>query len=206
MCFKKIGTMILAVSLLTLPLIATEYATTDSGIRVELFDDGTWALVEEVSEENSLETAEEPQYTESKWISSVKIDPLDDSRVASYILKADSGESSWGDPIYLVIRETDGYYEFYLNWDEYLGLDEILVTHRVGDFSAVAQEWSISTSSKASFYPWNGRPGVVELLTQLTTADQFIARCTPYGENPVTAIFDIRGLAQELKANGSKLP
>ncbi len=200
---KKLSILVLAISMLIPPLFGLEYATTDSGDRVILFDNGLWEFeyTTTTEESNPLGVTETTPSFVSKWHSSVKIDPIDDSRVASYILQADSGESVWGDPIYLIIRETDGFCELYINWDDYLGSDEVTVTHRVGTRTPVVQSWELSTDNQASFYPWNGEPDIISLLVELMSADQFIARCTPYNENPITAIFDIRGLAQEMAAN-----
>ncbi len=201
---KKIFILLSLLWIGTGVLFSQEFATTDSGQRVELYDDGTWdVVVEQVDLVDEIIPEEEAVV--SKWYSLVDIDPIDDSRVATYILAADSGKSAWGDTIYLIVRDTDGRFELFINWDDYLGSD-VLVTHRVGTQPASTQSWNLSTDKNASFYPRKGSPSLESLLRAFTESDQFIARCTPYNESPITAIFDIRGFYQELVSNGSVLP
>ena len=169
-----------------------ETAITLNGTQVILYDDGTW---EKVGGKD----------TETKWTASKKIDPLDDSRIINYVLMADSGSSSWGDMVSLVVRDTNGKYDLYINWHDYLGSD-ITVTHRVDDNEPQTQEWSLSTDSEASFYLNYAYPPLKELIKQLSEAETFVARCTPYGENPITAIFDVRGLKGLFNEYGSKVP
>jgi type VI secretion system protein VasI len=59
----------------------------------------------------------------------------------------------------------------------------------------VEQRWDLSTDSKATFAPaWAG-----DLLKEMAGSNSFIAQTTPYGESPVTAIFDTSGLREALK-------
>jgi type VI secretion system protein VasI len=77
----------------------------------------------------------------------------------------------------------------YINWGSYLG-SSISVTFRIGEKAPETKNWSLSTNSLASFYP--GDP--LSLIKELLDANQAVARCTPYSESPITAIFDITGL------------
>ncbi len=89
--------------------------------------------------------------------------------------------------------------ELYINWSDYLGNDSTsiysdfkLVTTRMGSSSAEENRWSLSTDSKATFSPgWGG-----DWIKRIAKIDEFVAQVTPYGENPVTAVFDVRGLRE----------
>lgn len=67
---------------------------------------------------------------------------------------------------------------------------------RVGAERAATREWSLSTTSKATFYPGN----TLELVRKILDNEKLVLQCTPYSSNPVTAIFDVRGLKQEAEA------
>jgi type VI secretion system protein VasI len=128
-----------------------------------------------------------------KWRVSTTIDPLDDSTTVVLILYADSGKSIWGDPIALVLRCDSKVTEAYINWHTYLG-DEAHVTWRIGDASATTAKWSLSTDWEATFYPYD----TIAFIRQLLAADRFVAQVTPYGESPITAVFDLTGLANAI--------
>jgi type VI secretion system protein VasI len=123
-----------------------------------------------------------------KWSSSIRTDPITDSKIITFLLRASSGSSSYGDPVYLIIRWNEGEVVMYIDWDSYLG-SSIKVTFRVGDNTPETKTWAISTDSEASFYP----DDTVSLMQSLLNVDRVIARCTPYGESPITAVFDITG-------------
>jgi type VI secretion system protein VasI len=60
-----------------------------------------------------------------------------------------------------------------------------------GTSAASQQQWGLSTDKKATFYPRNS----FQLIEELTRVDKFVAQVTPYNESPVTALFDVSGLA-----------
>lgn len=66
---------------------------------------------------------------------------------------------------------------------------------------AATKEWSLSTTGKATFYPGN----TLDLVRKIKNNDKLVLQCTPYSSNPVTAVFDIRGLKQEADAYMSDL-
>jgi type VI secretion system protein VasI len=145
--------------------------------------------------------------TVGKWQSAVQTNPLDDTKTVVLLLEADSGKSSWGETILLVLRCRSGVTEAYVNWKEYLG-DEATVTWRIGSAQASASEWGLSTDQNATFFPSSvhgtsvaGRPRTpIEFVRALMVADQFVAQITPFMEDPVTAVFDVRGLGAALKS------
>lgn len=122
------------------------------------------------------------------------IDPLDDKKVTTVIIDGDGVCNSYDGKTSLVIRRKKGEApNLYINWHEYLGM-ETFVTIRVGDTPAVSGQWSLSTDSKASFYP----DDTVTFINSLRGVDKVVAQTTPYGENPVTTTFDV----SELKTLG----
>lgn len=137
-----------------------------------------------------------------KWqISSTK-NPIDDSPTVLIALEATSGASRWGEPVRFIARCKSNKTEAYINWNDFLGDDSSSVyqtwkrvTIRIGDQDPIVQKWGVSTDSKATFAPdWAG-----SLLKQMVTQNNFIAQVTPYGESPVTAIFDTTGMSNVLK-------
>lgn len=151
----------------------------------------------------STETVDsKPTEDIGKWSVSVDTDPLTDNKIIYFMLKADTGTSVYGSGIYLIIRSKNGKDELYINWNSYLG-SEASITMRVGDTPAITFNWSLSTDSQASFLPEVLVPVIAEQLTQV---DRFVARCIPYGENPITAIFDVRGLKKAAEPYKDVLP
>jgi type VI secretion system protein VasI len=69
------------------------------------------------------------------------------------------------------------------------------VLTRLGQEQASTEEWSLSTDSKATFYPGNPVPYIKKMMVN----DSFVAQVTPYNESPVTATFDIKGLARAIE-------
>ena len=68
--------------------------------------------------------------------------------------------------------------------------EEVHVLTRLGDATAFTNEWSLSTDSKASFFP--GSP--IPFIRNMFAANQLVAQVTTYSEGLATAVFDIRGL------------
>ena len=129
-----------------------------------------------------------------KWQVRVNSNPLDDSKTVILTLAADEGKSGWGEQITLLIRCKSNTTEVFIAWNYYLG-SVAYVTHRIGDAKALTKEWSISTDSKATFYPGSD----IALVKSMLGHDRFVAQVTPYNESPVTAVFDIRGLSEAIK-------
>lgn len=133
----------------------------------------------------------------SRWTRTVKINPLDDTKTIALSMNATSGTSALGDPITLIARCQSQQTEVYVIWRDYLGNDGPdsrsqwkEVTVRVGRSKARVERWSISTDSEATFVGgWGG-----DFLKELLDQDRLVLQTVPYGENPVTAIFDVQGL------------
>jgi len=129
-----------------------------------------------------------------KWRFDKKINPIDDTITITFILNSDSGESTYGQPIYLVLRYRSKETEAYIGWKSYLG-DKANVLTRMGTEKASTQTWSLSTDSQATFYPKDG----IKFIQKLMNVDKFIAQVTPYSESPITAVFDVRGLKKAVE-------
>lgn len=131
-----------------------------------------------------------------KWQVSRSTNPIDDSPTVVLTLRADSGQSTYGESIVFIARCQSNTTEAYIIWNDYLGddssrgYDQKYVTVRIGDAAPEEQTWGISTDSEATFAPgWAGN-----LLKRMLESGRLVVRTTPYNENPVTAIFDTSGL------------
>lgn len=70
-----------------------------------------------------------------------------------------------------------------------------MVLSRIGSEQASTRQWSLSTDSQATFYPDNP----ITFIKRLLEVDRFVAQVTPYGEDPVTAVFALGGLVNAIK-------
>lgn len=129
-----------------------------------------------------------PAAGKGKWATSTTTDPLTDKSIYLAFLDADKGAGRFGEKIGLVVRCKENKTELFINWQSYLGLDSTKVTHRVDKSSAVTSTWDISTDRKSAFMR-----SPVPALKQMAGSESFIANVTPYGESPITAVFDTTG-------------
>lgn len=129
-----------------------------------------------------------------EWRVSSEINPIDDSRTDTLFLVSDEGGNTIRDNPYLVLRCKSNTTELYINWDDYLGGDVHVLT-RIGKEEAETRQWSLSTDKTASFYA----NGTIGFIKDMMNADSLIAQTTPYGESPVTAIFNTKGLENAIK-------
>ncbi len=180
-------------------VVALKQAATeqDDSTRLALYD----AIVRSLDSVNPDQTSESPSIqTSSKWIFDQNVDPLTDNKKYFFMLKADSGKNNYGDLPVLVIRQDGDELELYINWHTYLGNDTDdykyeakYITTRVDQDEPINLLWDNSTDSKASFCPYKYTR---ELVQRLGHASQFVVRCTPYGDSPITAVFDVRSLKE----------
>lgn len=137
------------------------------------------------------------------WTTSEDVNPVDDSKTHFASIVAGDGTASGGEPITLTIRCQSNKTELYVNWNDFLGDDSHdvydewkKVTVRVGTAEAATQRWGVSTNSKATFAP--GSP--VALIQKMGKAERLVLQTTPYNENPVTAVFTLKGMDVATKA------
>lgn len=162
--------------------------------RLDLYD----AIILQFGIANPSITSTSTIQTEpSKWITKQETDPLTDKQTYYFILQADSGTNEWGKKPTLIVRATDNDLELFISWDTYLGNDtdeyknpRKYITIRIDSDQPNTALWENSTNDKASFCPWNK---TAELVQRLGEGTKLVARCTPYGASPITAVFDIHG-------------
>ncbi len=149
---------------------------------------------------DSLAESEPLQEIEEGWIVDQDEDPLDDSRRVTLVNVSEQGESRFGRPIVLVLRCSGNSTEIYINWQDYLGSDNVRVTHRIGSDDAESLVWSLSTSNEATFYPRSEQELLLRMIEieQSSSGQKFVARTTPYNESPTTAIWNLDGLAEAI--------
>lgn len=128
-----------------------------------------------------------PTVTAGNWTISETLNPLDDTQTVVLSVRSSSGNSTYGQPVALILRCAANQTEVYISWNDYLGSDAE-VTWRVGDGSAQTAEWSLSTDSTATFYPRPDMAFIKELM--------LVERVIPYNSDPVTAVFDVSGLVE----------
>ena len=132
-----------------------------------------------------------------KWMSYSSTDPLTDKpNVRTRLFAADDSESSFVSSIQLWIQCTDNQIRLYIDWDTFMTTQSPLVTWRVGSDMAETSNWLISTDYQATFHP---SPNA--LITQLVRSgdESFVAQVTPYGENPLTATWELVGIEQAVQ-------
>lgn len=123
--------------------------------------------------------------------------PFDDSHTVLITLGAESGVSSKGKPVMLVLRCESNDTDAYINWHTPLRTDrnEIDVQYRIGDDNAVTEEWTISTNNTATFFAGSDERFIESLLR----AQQLVAQVVPANATPIRAEFDLRGLGDAVQ-------
>lgn len=139
--------------------------------------------------------ASETPLFKNKWAIDSEINPVDDSKTITAILVADEGENSKGQKPVLLIRCKSNQTDLFINWNDYLGLDSTNVLTRIGKQEAVTKSWSISTNNKASFYPTSP----ISFIKDMMEAERLVVQIIPYAQNPITTIFNTRGLNEIIK-------
>ena len=138
----------------------------------------------------------------TKWSISSAINPIDDTQTIVLQLTADTGQSSYGVPVAFIARCRSNVTEAYVLWNEYLGDDSSnslgdskYVTVRIGSDPATRSSWEVSTDNEATFAP----DSPIDFLRKMLDADHMLVQTTPYGESPVTAVFDTSGMDLALR-------
>lgn len=135
-----------------------------------------------------------------KWIMRESANPLDDSRTVVARLKASQGKNRWGRSVHFIARCRSNKTEAFINFATYLGDDSSSVYEewktlsvRVGNTTVRDEKWDVSTNRQAAF---SRKP--IPLLREMSKHRQLVVQVTPYGENPITAIFELDGIAKAL--------
>ncbi len=148
--------------------IATCAAIEGDLSRLECFDDLAYELgiVRPINVSTDIEGT-------GKWEIIEEINPIDDSRSVKLYLISDSGTSTWGDPIILILRCLSNQTEVFIRWNDYLG-DRVRVVTRLGKESSTEKRWLISTDGLSTFYPESGVDFIRRLISCLSV------RCSNY--------------------------
>lgn len=129
------------------------------------------------------------------WRVTESRDPLTDQPTVMLSIDARRGTNTYGSAPTLVLRCQRNTTEAYIAWREYLGSDgSKAVVERIGDAAARRQYWGMSTSNTATFYSG----GDISFIKSLLEADRFVAQTTPYGDDPLTAVFELEGLSEKI--------
>ena|GEM_PF-4919104 len=129
-----------------------------------------------------------------KWKVEAARNTADDTKTVTMILGSELGKTNWGEPIIFVLRCKSGVPSAYISWNEYLSDAPVEVALRIGAGEAQTRKWSLSTDSKASFYPGKFH----ELAAALLKSDMMTATTVPLSGKPLAAIFDLRGLTRAM--------
>lgn len=158
----------------------------------------------DTAETPAVEAAPEPAAAPDpgKWIVTRTTNPVDDSATVVARITADEGRSEYGQAVSFVARCQSNKTEAYINWNTYVGDDSRsvyedwkVVTVRLGNKPSREQRWGVSTDNQGTFAPdWAGT-----LLKEMVKEERMVFQMTPYGANPITAVFDIRGLEGPLR-------
>lgn len=129
------------------------------------------------------------------WRLETKTNPMDDTTTVIAFLSSDEKGTVMRSAPLLVARCQSDTTEAYISFDTYLGDDSgsvynsyKLITVRVDKDKAVEEKWTTSTDHKAAF-----APNSIALLRQIANSDRLVVQTTPYGANPITAIFTTSG-------------
>lgn len=137
-----------------------------------------------------------------EWTVREDVNPVDDSKTTYASLASGEGSSGGGTSVVLTVRCQSKETEVFANWSDYLGDDSHdvyndwkRVTVRVGSEPAKTERWDISTDSKGTF-----APSPVSFAKRIAKADRLVLETVPYGENPATAVFTLKGANNALKS------
>lgn len=137
-----------------------------------------------------------------EWNVQEDVNPVDDSKTNSVSLASGEGSNEGGANVVLTVRCQSKKTQVFVNWNDYLGDDSRdvynkwkRVTVRVGSEPAKTERWGVSTNSEATF-----APNSVSLAKRIAGADRLVLETVPYGENPATAVFSLKGANNALKS------
>lgn len=148
----------------------------------------------------SLEKLRKDEYDSTfkgNWQLHNEVSPIDDSQNVTISLRA---EDTYLDRFHqavtpvLHIRCKERRTETVINWGTYLGLDSTSVTYRMDKEKAQRVTWDLSSNNEATFVR-----SPISFIQSLLKREELYVGTTPYGENPVSVTFDIRGIKASIK-------
>ncbi|MFQ1013569.1 type VI secretion system-associated protein TagO [Gilliamella apicola] len=139
--------------------------------------------------------------SESKWVITDEVSPIDDSKTVILSLKSDSpikSDFSKVTPkLYIICKERKT--NFIIDFDMFLSTDDIKPITRIDSDKAVnGVEWSISTDYKALFYSGSQKK-INEFIKTLKDKKKLFIQVTPFSKGSVNTTFDLTGLDEAIK-------
>lgn len=137
--------------------------------------------------------------TTSKWRVSIDRSKFDDSQnVYLYVAADESVKISRYDTVHpdLWVRCLENRTAIFIQYDHFLGSDDLWVEYRIDRANTGSNSWNISTNN-TSVGIWSGRPAI-SFIRRLFGKEKFLVRLTPYSESPVTVSFTVSGLRDEI--------
>ena len=123
-----------------------------------------------------------------KWSARTEVSPVDDSINVYLHLDAENtiaGKFGNETRPTMTIRCKENETALYISWDTFMGSDDTDVLIRLDKEKARTMQWGISTDHGSTFHT-NSIPFIKEMLKH----EMLLARTTPYGERPVTALMN----------------
>ena len=147
---------------------------------------------------STTDATESSKSIPNHWRTVRKANPIDDTPQVTIYTTAIEGQTGFGRKPHLIFRCQNNKTEALVLWHAYIGSGRYSSAQRVlirlGSGIAQNQNWSNSTSGTATFAP---QP--IPLAREWVKHTRVVAQTTPYSRGPVTAIFDLTGLAEALK-------
>ncbi len=134
----------------------------------------------------------------NKWKIHQETSALDDSNNVTVYLNAQHSiraRSYKNSTPTLTISCRENKTRVYIDWGAYITTRDTKVTTRLDKKKAKKRTWSMSTNNEATFYKGKN----ISFTKELMNHDTLLANVTPYGENTVSATFDIRKLDEAIK-------
>lgn len=144
-----------------------------------------------------IDPSQQNDYSTKKltgWFVNEETNPTDDSKTVTIYTESETGKNRYGKNITFVIRCKSNKTDVFINWGDYLGLDDTSVLTRIDSKDARTEQWDLSTDSKATF---RRRP--IAFLKTMMPSEKLIAQTTPYRENQITAVFNTAGLNEVIE-------
>ena len=134
-------------------------------------------------------------HADAQWRVSRSTNPLDDSTTVAALLDAVQGTGGLfrEEPVRLIARCRSNRTEAYIVWHDFLGLDDQRVTYRFPPAAAQTESWGLSTDNDSTFVR-----RAIPFLRIAAESARLVVQTVPYGEAPVTAIFNLAGAENAL--------
>lgn len=133
--------------------------------------------------------------TPGRWLSRTEINPLDDTVTTLVAVNAKETESSLFGAYQLVIRCRGNTLSAWISWRGLVGVNDPLITSRIGSDTAEADRWLESSNHQSTFYPGDTR----EFVNRLIEADRFVAQIMSGKDKGEIATFNVKGLEKAVK-------